>query len=106
MARTTAKTAVTSATRRLNRFSACSCSSSGLGSSTSAIGPGRSVAGAAPRDLVLHGRAPRLEGRGEPLCLLLEVLAALVEQVSRPVLGVSSTAVAAPAMAPRKNHPR
>src|SRR5512137_163844 len=83
MARVTAKMAVTSATRRLNRFSACSCSSSGLGSSTSGM---RSVAGAAPRDLLFHGRASRLEGGGQPLGLLLEVLTPLVEEVAGPIL--------------------
>src|SRR6266849_10749120 len=44
------------------------------------------VAGPAPRDLVLHGRAARLEGGGQPLRLLLEVLAALVEEVLGAIL--------------------
>ena len=85
-------------------------------------------------DLLFHGGAPGLERRGEPLRLLLEVFASLVEdvagsrlriarrvlrllepvapalgqssRVSRPLFGAINRAAAAPATAPRKNQPR
>src|SRR5712692_6870195 len=80
MARITAKTAVTRATRLPNRDSAFSLSSSGFGSSTSG---GKLVARPPPRHLVAHRRAARLEGGGQLLRLLLEVLAPLVEEIAR-----------------------
>src|SRR5215470_11375082 len=86
MASSTAKTAVTSAMRRANWSSRRSCSSSGFGSSTSAID---SVGGASPTDLLLHCAAPGLERGRQALRLLLEVLAALVEQVARAHLRLS-----------------
>src|SRR3989449_3499405 len=75
--------AVVRATRRLNDVSRRSSSSSGSGSSTSATR--RRVALA---DLVLHRVLARLEGGHEPLRLLLEHLAALVEPVARAALRV------------------
>src|SRR5437773_5270120 len=92
MARTTANTAVTSATRREKWSSRRSCSSSGFGSSTSAIGPGtgrRSEVVAPAADLFPHGVSTCLEGRRQPLRLLFEVLAALVEETAGPRLGVA-----------------
>src|SRR5712692_5235261 len=80
MARITAYTAVTRATRRPNWDSAFSFSSSRLGSSTSC---GKSVARPPLRHLLAHRRAARLEGGGQLLRLLLEVLAPLVEEIAR-----------------------
>src|SRR4051812_31192308 len=82
MARMTAKTAVVSATRRLNVLSRRSSSSSGFGSSTSATrwrGP--------LLHLFTHGVLARLERGHQALRLLLEQLAALVEQLAGAALG-------------------
>src|SRR5262249_58359188 len=49
----------------------------------------RSDAAPAPVDLLAHGGAPRLEGGGQPLRLLLEVSPAAVEQVAGPGLRVA-----------------
>src|SRR5213593_1771874 len=73
--------AVVRATRRLNDVSRRSSSSSGFGSSTSATR--RRVALA---HLVAHRVLARLERAHEPLRLLLEHLAALVEPVARSAL--------------------
>src|SRR5438132_1932757 len=67
--------AVVSATRRLNALSRCSSSSWGLGTSTS--GTGRHLA-----HLLAHRVAPGLERAHQPLRLLLEELAPLVEQLA------------------------
>src|SRR5438034_3829407 len=87
MARTTANTAVTSATRRPNWSSPRSWSSSGFGSSTSGIGLGPRSAVAGPvGHLILHGGLAGLEGGDDALGLLLEVLTTLLEQVTRAAL--------------------
>src|SRR5438105_2756748 len=86
----TANTAVTSATRRLNVFSACSFSSCGFGSSTSAKG-GRRLS-----HLFTHGLAACLEGAHESLRLLLEDLAALVEPLAGSALRVHRELLRAP----------
>src|SRR5215470_7588463 len=73
--------AVVRATRRLNALSRRSSSSSGFGSSTSGTRRGAALA-----DFVAHRVLAGLEGAHEPLGLLLEDLAALVEPVARAVL--------------------
>src|SRR6476660_2410970 len=83
--------AVVSATRRLNALSRASSSSLRLGSSTSATRRGGPLA-----HLVAHGVAAGLEGRHQPLRLLLEQLAALVHPLAGAALGAGGELLGAP----------
>src|SRR5438128_6052561 len=80
--------AVVRAARRPKAFSPRSCSSSGLGSSISATSARLSAPLGAGRlaNLLPHGVAPGFEGASQPLRLLLEEVAALVEPLARAVL--------------------
>src|SRR5262249_31570831 len=90
MASTTAYTAVSSATRRLNAWSRFSPSSWGSGSSTSATGRGRPLP-----DLFAHRFLARLERVHEALGLLLEHLPALVQPLPRMTLGLTGPLLSA-----------
>src|SRR5215831_7215388 len=90
--------AVVRATRRPKALSPCSRSSFGFGSSTSATGARASpVLGAgALANLLAHRVPPRLEGRAQPLGLLLEQVAALVEPLAGQALGLAGEVLGAP----------